>query len=238
MKNLKYILFTTLFLFSVLSLWSAEKEKNEFAITSFSLHLRITEMTDSEQPFIVGNDLIFTYKPSKKFVRHVGISFGNENFSEVHNMYKNEHGIYFFIYEFPKDKIINYKFVEDGVWISDAKNSKSVTDKNFISLSVFEVPDKNIKEHITPIISDRNVTFRIKSTPGNSIYLTGDFNSWNPFLYKLEEREEGIYYLDLKLPKGKYGYYYIINGNRVLDFENPETGISQLGEKVSLFVIK
>lgn len=236
MKNLKYIFLTTLFLFSILSVFSAEQEG--ISISSLALHIKMTEMDKSSAPFITGENLIFTYSPSRNTVRHVGIAFKNENFSKIHNLFRNENGIYFYIYKFPKEKVINYKFVEDGIWISDKNNSKIVKDRNYITLSSFEIPNKNIKEHISPIIMSKNATFVIKAEKGSSIYLTGDFNHWNPFLYKLEEEKPGIFTISINLPSGKYGYYYIYNGERILDSENPFSGRSRIGEKVSLFSIQ
>ncbi|MGL1890456.1 MAG: hypothetical protein OCD02_02465 [Spirochaetaceae bacterium] len=236
MKNLKYIFFTTLFFISFTGLFAAEQEGIQ--IPSLSLHIKITEMLESQAPFIIGENLIFTYKPSKKRVRHVGISFGNENYSKIHNLYKNENGIYFFIYKYPKEEKIEYKYIEDGVWITDKKAQMNFIDNNFISLSSFKIPEKNIKEHISPIINGSSATFTIKAEPESSIYLTGDFNSWNPFLYKLNEEKPGLFSITIRLPEGQYGYYYILNGERTLDIENPIKGRSNIGEKVSLCTIE
>jgi len=236
MKNLKYILLTTIILISISSLFSAEQEG--LIINSLSLHIRITEMVESEEPFIVGDTLVFSYLPSKSKVRHVGISFENEDFSKIYNLYKNENGVYFYLYKYPKERVINYKFIEDGIWIVDKKSKVIRTDKNYIQLSSFEIPEKNIKEHISPIISDKSVTFTLRAQEGIKVYVTGDFNNWNPFLYKLKEITPGQYSLTLKISSGRYGYYFIYNGQRVLDSENPFTGISRIGEKVSLFTIE
>lgn len=235
MKNLKYILLTTVFIISFTKLFSAEQES--LVINSLSLHIRITEITEHEAPFIIGGDLIFTYMPSKQNVRHVGISFENENFSRIYNLYKNENGVYFFIYKYPKEKTINYKFIEDGIWILDKTVKSMIANKSYIRLSSFEVPDKNVKEHISPIIENSTATFKMKAPKGSSIYITGDFNNWNPFLYKLTEEISGQYTITLNLPKGKFGYYFIYNGERVLDSENPFRGRSKIGEDVSLFTI-
>ncbi len=236
MKNLKYILLTTAFLISFTSLFSAEQES--LVINSLSLHIRITEMTESEAPFIVGGDLVFTYMPSKKNVRHVGISFENEDFSRIYNLFKNENGVYFFIYKYPKEKTINYKFIEDGIWILDKTSKSIIVNKNYIRLSSFVVPDKNVKEHLSPIIEDSTATFKMKGHEGSSVYITGDFNNWTPFLYKLTEETPGVFTITLNLPKGKFGYYFIYNGERVLDSENPFRGRSKIGEDVSLFTIE
>lgn len=236
MENLKYILLTTLFLFSLLI--SSAAEQAGITIASLPLHIKITEMEESLAPFIVGGDLIFSYTPSRESVRHVGISFENENFSEIHNLYRNENGIYFFIYKYPKEKVINYKFIEDGIWTSDKNSVKSVRDNNYITLSSFEIPDKNIKEHISPFITGNRATFIIRAEAGSSIYLTGDFNNWNPFLYKMKEETPGIFKLSINLTAGQFGYYFIHNGERVLDSENPLQGRSRIGEVVSLFTIK
>ncbi|OQY38266.1 MAG: hypothetical protein B6229_06285 [Spirochaetaceae bacterium 4572_7] len=235
MKNIKYVLLTTLILFSI-NVFSADRE--ELRIPSLSLHLRLVEMTTSEKPFIVGEDLIFTYSPSKDRPRHVGIAFKSENFQEIHNLYRNPNGIYFFMYKYPKEKIIDYRFIEDGVWIQDKKNRSTSMDRNFITLSSFSIPDRNIKDYNSPIIGSDSVTFIVKGLENSSVYLTGDFNNWNPFLYKMKEYKPGEFRITLPLPKGKYGYYFIFNGERVLDKDNFDRGISMLGETVSLFTIQ
>ncbi len=236
MKNLKYVLLTTIFIISISSIFSAED--TAFEISDFSLHIKITEMTKSEEPFISGENIIFSYTPVKQGVRHVGIAFENENFSQIYNLYRNENGVFFYIYKYPKTKEIRYKFVVDGVWTADSINSKVIRDKNFIKLSSFTIPDKNIKEHLSPIINDDTIIFKFRGMPGSSVYLTGDFNNWNPFIYKLKEEVPGEYIFSLTLPKGKFAYYFIYNGERVLDSENPFAGMSRLGEKVSLFTVE
>jgi len=235
MKNLKYVFLTTLVLFSI-NIFSADREK--LRIPSLSLHLRLVEMETSEKPFIVGEDLIFTYCPSKDRPRHVGIAFRSEDFKEIHDLYRNPNGIYFFIYKYPKEKEVDYRFIEDGVWIYDKKNRDTKIDKNFITLSSFSIPNANIKDYNSPIIGTNSVTFIVKGSENSSAYLTGDFNNWNPFLYKMKEYKPGEFKITLPLPKGKYGYYFIFNGERVLDKDNFERGISRLGEDVSLFTVK
>ena len=235
MEKHKYILLTSIFLISISGLFAAEQKS--VVIPSLSLHIRITEMTESESPFIIGDNIVFTFTPSKKNVRHVGISFKNESFNQIHSLSKNDNGVFFFLYKYPKEKIINYKFIEDGVWILDNNSKSTYTDRNFIQLSTFEIPEKNIKEHLSPIITDKTVTFIFKAEENSSVYLTGDFNNWNPFLHKLKEVKPGQYSITLKLPKGKFGYYFIYNGARILDSENPFRGISRINENVSLFTI-
>lgn len=134
--------------------------------------------------------------------------------------------------------IINYKFVEDGIWLTDSNNQLTKTDRNFISLSSFVIPDAYKKERPSPIIDGNSITFRLKESSNNDIYITGDFNNWNPFLYRMDETSDGNYQIDLKLPKGRYGYYYIVDGKRVTDPENRSVAYSSIGEKVSLLIVE
>lgn len=235
MAKLKYFLLTTIILLGITKLYSAEEEK--YYINSFKLHIRVSEMKESESPFIFGENIVFSYKPSKKNVRHVGISFLNEDFSKIYNLHRNENGVYFYLYKYPKLNEVSYKFIEDGVWVND-KNNTLLSNNNFIKLSSFRIPKNNIKELDSPIVKNQKVTFKVREESGSSVYLTGDFNSWNPFLYPLDEVKEGIFTITLTLPKGKYGYYYISNGERKLDIENFNRGYSRLGEEVSIFSIE
>jgi hypothetical protein len=233
-KHKHYILLTIFFLLNI-SLFS--KEDRGLEIVSFKLHIKISELRDSEPPFIFGDEIIFTYKASKENVRHVGIAFSNEKFSKINTLYKNENGIFFFIYKFPPVEEINYRFIEDGVWVTDL-NTPSVLDKpSYIRLSNFKIPSNKTRDFSSPRINGSEVVFYFRQSSGSKVYLTGDFNRWNPFMYPLKEIEDGIFYIKLNLPKGKYGYYFISNGEKYLDSENFSRGISVLGENVSILEI-
>lgn len=238
MRNLKYFLITTVLLFTIPIINAADNEGGTLQINDTYLQLRITDLQESEAPFIVDNSIVFTYKPQRSGVRHVGVSFEHENFSRIHSFYKNVHDVFFYIYEYPMKDRINYKFVEDGIWITDKNSSLTKVDRNFIKLSSFIIPDAYKKQKTSPIIEGNSITFKLEESSNNDIYITGDFNNWNPFLYRMHEISAGNYQLNLNLPPGRYGYYYIIDGKRVTDPENRNIGYSNLGEKVSLLVVE
>ncbi len=55
----------------------------------------------------------------------------------------------------------------------------------------------------------------------HKIFLTGDFNEFSPDKNKFIE-DNGIYYCHLELPKGKYSYKFIVDGNWIPDINAEE----------------
>lgn len=65
----------------------------------------------------------------------------------------------------------------------------------------------------------KRVTFEVKADPGSEVYLTGDFNNWEPNKHKLKEKSNpGHYKGTVLLERNKqYEYKFIINGNWTVD---------------------
>lgn len=201
------------------------------------LHLKLMEMQEAQKPFFYGNKIIFTYKSQKPLTRHVGIAFDNEDFSRIHTLQKTENNIYFFVYQYPKIEELNYRFVEDGQWITDKNNSSVKTDRNYITLSSFKIPNERLEERESPAITGRTATFSLKGEPGRTVYLTGSFNNWDPFMHPLKEVSPGYYEIQVKLTRGRHYYYFISDGQKVQDRENFDRTYNRNREEVSTFLI-
>jgi len=69
-------------------------------------------------------------------------------------------------------------------------------------------------------LDGEEVVFSYEAPPGNNVYLVGDFNGWNPTIDRMI-REDGRYRVRLFLLPNKYSYRFVVNGERVVDKENP-----------------
>jgi hypothetical protein len=82
-----------------------------------------------------------------------------------------------------------------------------------------------------------NTTFRLKGYPDAMIVaLAGSFNNWNQsqFIFG-REGDEWICRIDLE--PGKHAYKFIVDGNWLLDPDNPETEDDDYGVKNSVIIV-
>lgn len=85
------------------------------------------------------------------------------------------------------------------------------------------------------------VTFQLPATNAQTVGLAGDFSGYKPLEMK-DKNSDGVWTLQLKLKKGKYEYYYLINGKKkpgeypladeiVRDWKGSKNGIRFVGEE-------
>lgn len=86
----------------------------------------------------------------------------------------------------------------------------------------------------------RVVTFKLPATNAQRVGLAGDFSGYKPLEMK-DKNSDGVWTLQLKLKKGKYEYYYLVNGQKksgeyplademVRDWKGTKNGIRFVGE--------
>ncbi len=208
-----------------------------FEVNDVQLHLKITGLEKASAPEFWRDYLILTYKPDKP-VRYVGAALSIEDYQQIHTFMVNNHGIYFLILPVPTQEIMNYRLVVDGIWEVDPNNPLVVMDRNGLRLSQLEIdaPDRSGK--LSPIFMDNSrVKFHIRSTPGKQVYLAGDFNRWDPYMTSLKEEQPGIYSVTLPIKPGRYGYYFLIDGEPLTDPLNFQKTRTASGEDVSILYI-
>lgn len=69
-------------------------------------------------------------------------------------------------------------------------------------------------------VDEEEVVFRFEDTGAVKIFLTGDFNNWNPKMDSMVKRG-GAWELRLYLVPGRYRYMFVVDGENVPDPDNP-----------------
>ena len=82
------------------------------------------------------------------------------------------------------------------------------------------------------------ISFAYNSDPGRNIYIIGDFNSWDPYMYKLEEISPGYYYISLNIGPGRHYYNFVINGEKTADPNNFNNVYDSESNLMSFFDVK
>jgi hypothetical protein len=83
-----------------------------------------------------------------------------------------------------------------------------------------------------------NTTFRLKGyADARAVVLAGSFNDWNQSQLVFG-REGGEWVCRVDLQPGRYTYKFIVDGNWILDPDNPETEEDEAGNKNSVLVVR
>ena len=220
-----------------------------------SIIFAINEIKKAQAPVIYNTEkkyILFTFEDKKEEIVHnVSVVFKHENFAIKHFMKKNINGVYFLFYKIDDQMLYNkeeivYSFIVDGIWNEDPKNPyklKKISGYTFSVFSQFEdVPKIPLN---SPVIKkEKNKVYSVKfyyvSTPNKVIYLAGNFNNWDPYMYRMEESQKkpGVYSINLNFNKGKYFYYFIENGKPITDPNNNKTIYSKEASNASILLVK
>jgi hypothetical protein len=227
-----------LLILSLSQIWSSEQDRYQAVLFARAIEA-------PEPPQIVHGYLVFTYaEPGGIPPRYVAAAFRHENYGELHIFSRTDAGLFALIYEIPPDvEEVAYRLIVDGVWTPDPVNPNTRSEAGAV-LSSFSVPPE-ARPGYRPggprlengrarfVLRRSDVQGRFLAGVGGSsfrfdepfeeldIRLVGSFNDFDPFVHLLEYNE-GEYRIDLALPPGNYGYYFLIEGKRVLDPGNPE----------------
>jgi hypothetical protein len=133
---------------------------------------------------------------------------------------------------------LRYRLVVDGLWINDPYNPDSEEDAFGRVFSLFDLRERPAPEAVSPEIdTEGTVTFSFRTLPDRAVSVAGDFNHWDPFWHRLQETQPGEYRLTVRMPPGRHFYYYVVNGQRVLDPINQDTARDYEGFRVSTFYL-
>ena len=209
---------------------------------SLSIHIEISELTEARSPMFIDNHILFTYYNGKQYTRRVAIAFESDNYKQVYTFMKNEYNVFFFIKKIPeKTDFLNYRLIVDGVWTHDPINNNSFLSPGQIRVSSLIIPKKFNDFFTTPLINDNgSVLFIYKDQKDKHIYLSGNFNNWDPFMYKMTEDKKvpGTYTISLRMTPGKHLYTFISDGITIQDPSNPKKALDSRGNAVSVISLQ
>ena len=224
--SLKYILLFLLFFIS--------SPYFLFGALDTFLHLKIVELDHADEPEFYGKYIIFTFKPATP-VRFVAAIFDHEGYNIRHIYQLNDNGIYFLLYPVPGNiQELKYRLVVDGLIMKDPSNP--VTEQDILGIDYSLCKMTKVIEIRNPKKGENGeVYFVYKSRPGRVISLVGTFNDWDPYLHVLKEAPSGYYFITLRVAPGRYFYYFLVDGEKILDLNNPDVGVTAGGDTVSFF---
>jgi 1,4-alpha-glucan branching enzyme len=207
-----------------------------FAVSAITLDVAIQSITESQPPHLVGDVVIFSFKP-QAHVRFVGVRFAHESFAVLHPYSRNENGVFVLDYPLPEGlREIRYRIVVDGLWLNDPANPAAETDELGNPVSLFTIDTEPPVSIVNPKIeADGRLTFVYRGRAGQRVSLVGDFNDWDPFIDFFSEVEPGVFRISIRALPGSHFYSFFTEGRKLLDPNNTETGVDPDGNTVSYF---
>jgi hypothetical protein len=219
---------------------------------------RLLSIKEATGPAVYDDAVIFT-APST--YRKVGVAFANEDFATVH-WFKNlmvpvgdlppynpkakvqpsryhDSGVLFFTYQIPENSdAIEYRLIINGLWTTDPLNPDARFDsESGLARSVVKLPPIE-RRRVSTQMPEGAVVFYYKAAPGKTISVTGTFNNWDPFMYRMHEEESGKYTLTLTLPPGSYHYDFYEDGQFIPDPANRDRVYYDSGRVAGVITVK
>ena len=85
----------------------------------------------------------------------------------------------------------------------------------------------------------RRVDFHLESGAGREVFLAGTFNGWDAARKQLSDSgSAGFYCGSLLLPKGRYEYKFVVDGEWSIDPENSEFVVNDRGTLNSVLIVE
>ena len=211
---------------------------------TYELTNLISTITSVQAPFVTDKFIVFTQQNGPRFA---GIAFDFEGYRVIHPFQiKNTRdfeenitsSLLFFVLDRPKDKTeITYRLIIDGLWTADPLNPNRFFDEDTgVSLSRLDLG--GMLPEVTGTKAQHITKFIYNGEPGQTVRLGGTFTNWDSLIYELEEKEPGLYELELPLPKGTYYYNYFLGMTAITDKTNPRKSWSDEGRVTSVIEVE
>ena len=206
-------------------------------LEGYNINKKLINLEKSGPPDLVDNYIVFSMESNDK-PAFVGAAFEFENYTKIHQYKKvKDENIYYLVINKPDIKEIKYRVIVDGIWQADPHSVNVLKKQNGVEISVFPLPSVPDNEAVYPYTENNYTYFYHRGSPGSSVYLSGSFNNWDPFMYLMREKSPGEYYIKLRLNPGKHYYYFLENGVKISDRRNPELEWDADFDEISTFTL-
>jgi hypothetical protein len=178
------------------------------------------DVTKAQPPLITNEGILFSYKDEKITPKYVMVIGDFNDWEKPLYMIKNRYDVFVYLYNSKKNKGIvlkegryRYRFLVDGLWISDPSNDRTVYDYYDTKLSYFDLPAPLIIVENNPVPdTDNKYVFYYKNERAREVYLAGEFNNWNPYSLPMKKNTSGLWEREIDIQPGSYAYIFIVDG--------------------------
>jgi 1,4-alpha-glucan branching enzyme len=99
-------------------------------------------------------------------------------------------------------------------------------------VSSFLAPDRYSAKRMA-----KPINFVCVAPEAKQVYLTGDFNDWDPAAHPMKRQADGAWLLQMPLNHGHHHYRFLVDGKPMLDPRAHGVARDYEGQKVSLLAV-
>ncbi len=193
-------------------------------------------------PRIIENNILFTIegKPDS-------IAFLRTNLDNWQKNYYFKSSLYNILYALvpytSNMKTIKYKINIEGYWVSDPSNPEYTLDDYGTNISTIIIPDEEEYFENTPIIEEtknliKKVTFKYYDPKAKEVNFVCSIDNWSHYTYPMKYYNNGLWITTKFFTQGTYQYYFLVDGEKVVDIENVNKLWDLKRGQVSFFIIE
>ena len=81
------------------------------------------------------------------------------------------------------------------------------------------------------------INFICVAPAAQQVYLTGDFNGWDPMAHPMQRQPDGSWLVQVAMRHGHHHYAFVVDGKAALDPRAQGIARNSRGERVSLIAV-
>jgi hypothetical protein len=190
----------------------------------------------------VENGVLFTLPSSignKAFIRTSLDNWANDYHYKI-NLYNV---LYVFIKVDSSVKSFKYRININGYWEDDIYNNNTEDDMFGTKLFIINMPDENKYYDKLPYIENtdsriKTVTFKYYNPNAYEVNFVCSIDNWSEYSYPMTKDQYGWWTYKKSFTRGKYFYYFLVDGKKNTDINNPNKVWDKKNKFLSFFVIE
>jgi hypothetical protein len=193
-------------------------------------------------PRILSNGILISVSP--EIGKRAFLRTNLDNWSQNYYFKQSLYGIYYLVlpYDLSKKQIL-YKLNIGGYYDRDPNNKDFIEDKYGTELSVVNVPKEIVYYQNMPIIDKIDertsaVSFKYYNPKASEVNFVTSLDKWSQFSNEMHLNDGGYWEITMNFRNGQYGYYFLVDGKKITDIQNPKKMWDESAGNVSYFDIE
>lgn len=209
---------------------------------SYEKYVDFDLLKKAEAPRFVKNGILFTLKGDEGATAFLRTNIDNWQKDHYYNL--SLYNILYVFVPYPENiKTIKYKINFNGNWISDPNNPDYSTDDLGINLSTVSIPEQEMYYDHMPIVENeknfiKTIIFRYYNPDAKEVNFVCSIDDWSHYSFPMKYDNNGYWEITKYFTHGTYLYYFLVDGKKVVDIENPNKLWDEGKGQVSYFIIK
>ncbi len=216
-----------------------------YSVSSLERFVDFGLIKKASAPRFLESGILFTLRPGTG--QDVFLRTDLDNWEKNHYFKESLYGVQYAFVPYKRGhKVMQYKINADGFWIEDPYNPQTNEDIFGVVINRLSIPASIDYYSRMPIVektdsSIKKVTFKYYNPLANEVNFVSSIDNWNSFTNSMarDPAMDGYWTIDMYFKNGSYLYFFLVDGVKVIDIENPSNAfIDRYNEVSVLNVVK